>query len=195
VSIGEQLSNMSPREQRLLSLLGLMFGALLVLGGPVYIYMDLAEARERSEEIRTLLRQMNKASPLLAKRKSERTALDVRYAKPAPALATFIESAASANGLEVPESSDRPDVDGDTHVQRTTVVKMRKINLKPLVQMLEKIERSGHPVSISLLTIKKRATGPDLYEVQLGVSAFDKKGSKPADDAKPKKKRDKETEL
>ena len=196
MTIGDQLSNMSPREQRLLTLLGIIFGALLILGGPVYIYMDVAETRDQNEQIRKLLRQMDKASALLAKRRSERSALDLRYARPAPPLGTFIEAAAGEYGLEVEGSNDRPDVDGATHVQRSTVVKMRKVNLKPLVKMLENIERSGHPVSVELLVIKKRAS-PDQYDVQIGVSAFDKKGVKPKDDEdKPSpKKGGKGTEL
>ena len=96
---------------------------------------------------------------------------------PAPALASFLESAASANGLEVPESSDRPNVEGKGYTERITVVKMRSVNLKPLVKMLEKIERSGHPVAVTQLQIKARASSPDLYDVQLGASAYDRQGA------------------
>jgi general secretion pathway protein M len=150
---------------------------MLFLGGPIFLYLDVAEARDHNAKIEKLLRQMDKAAPLLAKRRGERATLDLRYAKPAPALATFIESAASAQGLEVPESTDRPDVKTATHLQRTTVVKMRKVNLKPLIQMLEQIERSGHPVAVDSLSIKTRPEGPDAYDVSLGISAYDKVGA------------------
>lgn len=186
MGLKEQLTNMSPREQRLLAILGAVFGAMLFLGLPIYVYTGLSDARERNEEIREVMRRMGKARELLAKRKSERLALDLRYAKPAPALASFIEKAASANGLEVPESSDqspRP-VDGG-YTERATTVKMRKVNLKPLVKMLERIERSGHPVSVSVLSIKAKASGPDLYDVTLGVSAFDKDGMESSGGTKP----------
>jgi hypothetical protein len=129
---------------------------------------------------------MSKASELLALRRSERAALDLRYARPAPALASFLESAATANGLEVPESTDRPSLEGKGYTERITVVKMRSVNLKPLVKMLEKIERSGHPVAITQLQIKARASSPDLYDVQLGVSAYDREGAvKPKEDDTP----------
>jgi len=58
--------------------------------------------------------------------------------------------------------------------ERVTGVKMRKVHLKPLVKMLEKIERAGHPVAISQLGIRARATGPDLYDISLAVSAYEK---------------------
>ncbi|MCA9623593.1 MAG: hypothetical protein KC731_31445, partial [Myxococcales bacterium] len=117
MGLREQLTNMSPREQRLLTILGVLFGALIFLGLPIYIYSDLAAARDRNEEIREVLRRIAKADELLQKRKGERLALDLRYAKPAPALATFIEGAASANGLEVPESTDRPPVQGTGYTE------------------------------------------------------------------------------
>jgi hypothetical protein len=41
--------------------------------------------------------------------------------------------------------------------------------------MLEKLERSGHPVAITQLSIKARASAPDSYDVKLAVSAYDKK--------------------
>ena len=176
MGLREQLTNMSPREQRLLTILGVLFGALIFLGLPIYIYSDLAGARDRNEEIREVLRRIAKADELLQKRKGERLALDLRYAKPAPALATFIEGAASANGLEVPESTDRPPVQGTGYTERITSVKLRAVGLRPFVQMLEKIERSGHPVQVSQLSIKTKASGPDLYDVSMQVSAFDKEG-------------------
>ena len=82
----------------------------------------------------------------------------------------------------VPEATDRPEVERKGYSERSTVVKLRKIGLRPLVKMLEKIERSGHPLTVSKLTIKKRPSTPDTYDVDLVVTAFDKdkSGSKDA---------------
>lgn len=182
MGLRDQLTNMSPREQRLLSLLGIVFGLIVLLGGPIYVFSTLSDARERNDEMREALRQMERGRELFAKRRAEQAALALRYAKPAPPLASFIESAARENGLDVPESTDRPDVQGKGFTERVTVVKMKQVNLKPLVKMLERIERSGHPVAITMLDIKARATGPDLYDVTLGVSAYDKALKAPADD-------------
>ena len=188
MGLREQFENMSERERKLLTLLGGLFAALIFIGIPAYVYTGVASAREHNEEITELLRRMDKASELLAVRKGEREARERQYGKPAPALASFIEKSAQTNGLEVPESSDRPDQEGKGFVERTTVVKMRKVNLKPLIKMLENIERSGHPVAITNLSIKARASGPDLYDVQLGVSAYDKQTKKSPGKAKGKGK-------
>jgi general secretion pathway protein M len=145
--------------------------------------------------MRDALRNIDKMSELLAKRKAERDARDKKYAKKAPALAALIEDAARANGLEVPESTDRPPVDAKGYTERVTVVKMRKVGMLNLVRMLEKIVKSGYPVSISQLKITTRASGPDLYDVTLAVSAFDRKGAdnNPEGSAGPKAPQKKST--
>ena len=61
-----------------------------------------------------------------------------------------------------------------------TVVKMHKVGMLPLAKMLEKIEQSGYAVVVSKLNIKPRAGEADSYEVELGVSAFDRKPDAPA---------------
>ncbi len=177
MSLRSKLESMSPREQKLLAALGMVVLAFIFLGTPAYVYSELWSAREHNADIRQLLGRMDKASELLAKRKRERQARALLYAKPAPALASFIESMAQSYGIQVPESTDRADIEGKGFTERVTVIKMRKVNLLPLVKMLEKIERSGHPVAITMLTIKARATVPDEYDVQLGVSAYDKQGA------------------
>jgi hypothetical protein len=175
MALRDQLENLSPREQRLLTVLASVFAALLFIGVPVYIFLNVSDARAENESIRDTLRNMERMSELLAKRKGERDARDLKYAKKAPPLGAFIESAARDNGLEVPESSDRPDdVGKNGYTERTTVVKMKKVGLLNLVRMLEKIEKSGYPVVISGLTVKTRASGPDSYDVTLAVSAFDR---------------------
>ncbi len=188
MGLREQLENMSPREQRLLSILGAVFGAVLFVAVPASIYLRLTDAREHNESIREVLRDVDRMSELLEKRRGERDAQSRKYDKKAPALASFIEGAARANGLEVPESTDRPENVGKGYTERVTVVKMRKVGLLNLVRMLEHIERSGYPVAISQLSIKPRAGGPDLYDVTLAVSAFDRQGGdeKAEGDAAPK---------
>ncbi|MEM9697035.1 MAG: hypothetical protein AAGA56_31155, partial [Myxococcota bacterium] len=63
----------------------------------------------------------------------------------------------------------------------STTIKLKQVSLKPLVRMLEKLRTAGHPIAISQIQIKARVSAPDLYDVALGVSAFDKKKSKKAE--------------
>jgi general secretion pathway protein M len=113
----------------------------------------------------------------VSERKAKHDALLSRYAKPAPQLAGFIDEAAKANGISAAESQDRPEVPhGKRYSERVAVVKMHKVGMLALAKTLERIEQSGHPVAITRLNIKPRSGEPDSYEVELGVSAYDRKG-------------------
>ncbi len=188
MSIATRYEKMTPREQRLLLIFGAVCGAMLVLGIPAYLYSTVASARDLNGDIRTQLRKMDQAGPLLAQRRDAREAREALYAKPQLPLASFIENAARAQEIEVPESSDQPDVFLKGFVEHSTQVKFRKVGLKALVQALEQIEHSGLPIAITSLHISARSQ-PDEYDVTLTVSQFakkadDGKGDKP--DAKKK---------
>jgi hypothetical protein len=75
---------------------------------------------------------------------------------------------------------------GKRFEERTTKITLRKVGLMKLVNFLEKIEQAGHPVRISQFDIRKRGSEADSYDVDLIVSAFDRKAepktAKPARD-------------
>ena len=193
MSLRDQFEKLSTREQKLVSIFGILLALFIVLGLPVYVYGQVSSADETNDKIRKLLTDLDKAKDLLAKRKGQRDALAMRYARKAPVLDAFIEKAAQEFQLTVPEYKKRPEVlHGKTYKERITVVRMRKVSMLPLVKTLEKIETSGYPVSISRLKIKKR-TSPDSFDVELGVSAYDKVGSeKKSEDKKDKPSKSKE---
>lgn len=175
------LDKLAPREQRLLGVLGVVFATIVLLGLPAYLYSDLGNARDQNQAIRDVLHRMDQAAAVLAKRRQEREAKERVFSNQAPALASFIEGAARGFGLDVPESTDQPDVSGKGYTERITQVKMQKVGLKPLVQALEKMEKAGYPIAVTRLRITTRATGADLYDVVLAVSAYDKQSAAPKD--------------
>ncbi|HEX6764295.1 MAG TPA: hypothetical protein VF103_02430, partial [Polyangiaceae bacterium] len=119
--------------------------------------------------------------------KAQKGALEQRYKKPAPQLQAFLAKLASDVGVEIPESQDRQAVPhGKRFEERATKLTLRKVGLLKLVKFLEKIERSGHPVRVSQFDIRKRGSEPDSYDVDLVVSAFDRKAEPKA----PKAARD-----
>ncbi|UQA60819.1 type II secretion system protein M [Polyangium aurulentum] len=176
MTLRERFEKLEPRERRLLTIMLAMLGAVVLLAGPIFAYSSVSSLRDENEQIRYLVQQTYGARATVSERKAKRDAILARYAKPAPQLAGFIEEAAKSNGIQVPESQDKPDVPhGKRYTEKLTVVKMHKIGLTSLVKTLEKIEQSGHPVAISRLSIRPRAGEPDSYEVELGVSAFERK--------------------
>ncbi|WP_437813269.1 hypothetical protein [Sorangium sp. So ce1078] len=180
MTLRERLDKLEPRERRLLTILLGFMGVIVLLLVPIGLASIASSKRTDNQEVRDLLQQIYEASGKVSERKAQKDALLARYARPAPALAGFIEDAAKQQGLTAAESQDRPDVPhGKKYTERVTVVKMHRIGMLGLAKMLERIESSGHPVAVTKLNIKPRAGEPDSYEVELGVSAFDRKGDPP----------------
>jgi len=176
VTLSERLEKLEPRERRLLSVLAGLVAFLLVLAVPVWAYSSVRTAKIENDEIRDLISDIYKARLSVGERKAKQDALLARYGKPAPQLAGFIEEAAKANGITIADSQDKPEAPhGKRYTERLTVVKLHKVGMLALVKMLERIEQSGHAISISRLNIRPRAGEPDSYEVELGVSAYDRK--------------------
>lgn len=181
MTLRERFEKLEPRERRLLGILGSILGAFLVLLGPIGVWGMLRARRSDNQDLRDRIDQVYEARAQVSERKAKRAALLARYAHPAPPLPGFIEEAAKENGATAAESQDRPETPhGKRYSERTTVVKIHKIGMLAIAKTLEKIEQSRHPVVISRLNIKPRAGEPDSYEVELGVSAYDRKPDAPA---------------
>lgn len=181
MTLRERFEKLEPRERRLLTILGSILGLALILALPIYVVKSVSDKRAENEQLRALVDSIYEARTSIGERKAKHDALLARYGKPAPALAGFIEEASRANNLSAAESQDRPDAPhGKRYTERMTVVKMHKVGMLALAKMLEKIEQSGFAVVISKLNIKPRAGEADSYEVELGVSAFDRKPDAPA---------------
>jgi len=179
-TLQERMDKLEPRERRLLT----VFGGLVVAGVflllPFALYQAVSTKRSDNQEIRDLIQSIHEAEGRVSERKARHDALLARYARPAPPLAGFIEDSAKQFGLTAAESQDRPDIPhGKRYNERVSVVKMHKIGMMALAKTIEHIENAGHPVAVTRLNIKPRAGEPDSFEVELGVSAFDRK-SEPA---------------
>jgi general secretion pathway protein M len=188
MTLRERMDKLEPRERRLLTFLGglVLVGVFLLL--PFGLYRAVSSKRSDNQEIRDLIQSIHEAEGRVSERKARHDALLARYARPAPALAGFIEDAAKQYGLTAADTLDRPDIPhGKRYNERVAVVKMHKTGMLALAKTIEHIENSGHPVAVTKLNIKPRAGEPDSYEVELGVSAFDRKsepgGAAPAGSA------------
>jgi len=181
VTLRERFDKLEPRERRLLAILGGILGAFLVLLGPLALWSHVRGTRAETQDVRDLIDQIYEARAAITERKAKRDAIVARYARPAPPLASFIEEAAKENGATAADTQDLPEVPhGKRYSERTTKVKIHKIHMLALAKTLEKIEQSGYPVAVTRLNIKPRSGDPDSYEVELAVSAFDRKADAPA---------------
>ncbi len=181
MSLRARFEKLEPRERRLLTIFGGVLAVGIFLLIPIGIVSIVSSRRSDNEDLRNLIDQIYDARGQVAERRAKHDALLARYSKPAPPLAGFLDELAKAQGITAAESQDRAEAPhGKHYTERLTIIKMHKVGMLALAKMLEKVEQSGFPVAITKLSIKPRGGEPDSYEVELGVSAFDRKVDAPA---------------
>jgi general secretion pathway protein M len=180
MSLRDRIERLEPRERQLLAILSGVLAVFLLLLVPLGVAALLGSKRSDVQELRDAIDQIQASRDEIAKRERERAQVIERYSKPAPPLAGMLEKLATESKLEIPESQDRAPVPhGKRYEERSTKIVLRKVGMLNLAKFLERIEQSVIP-SRSRLNIRKRGTEPDSYDVDMVVSAFDRK-------AEPKK--------
>lgn len=173
MGISERLDALQPRERRLLNILVGVFVVIVVLLFPIGISAMLASNRGENQQLREAIDRLLIDRDQILERQSKNSAVLARYKTAAPALAPFLDSQAKALELEVPEFKDRPPVPvGKDYEERATEISLKKVNMRPLVLFLERVAQSGYPISITKLTIRRRAGETDLWDASLTVSAY-----------------------
>ena len=176
MSLRERLDRLEDRERRLLgiALAIVVVGAILL--PPVSLFAFVHSKKSEVDDVRAAIQAIVDEQDALDSARSEKTAITQRYSRPAPQLQAFLARLASEAGVEIPESQDRQVVPrGKKFEERSTKITLRKIGMLKLVKFLEKIEQSGHPVRITQFDVRKRGSEPDSYDVDMIVSAFDRK--------------------
>jgi general secretion pathway protein M len=171
----EWFDKLAPRERRLMSVLGVALAAFLVFLVPLGISLMLGSRRATNKALSDAIFSIKNAREEVRQRQAKREAIIARYANRAPPLAGVLEKAARDNRLDVPESQDKPEVPhGKKYVERTTVIRLRKAGMLQLAKTLEQLEQQRLPISISRLNVRRRGGERDSYDVELGLSAFDR---------------------
>jgi general secretion pathway protein M len=180
---------LNPRERRLVVFLLGVLAVLVVLVIPVGLETVVHARENDNEELRTTLAAVQGARAQVRDRQARRDSIQQRYGKRAPALAGYLEQTAHAVKLEVTDSVDRPEVPhGKRYVERSTVIHLKKSGMYPIAKFLESLEKSGLALAVTRLEIHKRSGEPDSYDVEVGVSAFDRNEQAPSGDADKDKK-------
>jgi general secretion pathway protein M len=166
---------LAPRERRLMSWLVVAVTVFLLFMAPIGISLMVSSRRDANKSLREAIFSIKGAREEVRQRQAKRAAVLARYEPHAPVLAGFLEKAARDNKLDVVESQDRPEVPhGKRYSERNTVVRMRKASMLQLAKMLEMIEQQHLPLAITRLNVRRRGGENDSYDVELGVSAFDR---------------------
>jgi len=166
---------MNARERRLVELLGAIGALVLVLAVPFGLEAWIHSARSDNDDLRQALADVQDARARLREQQTKKDAVAARYARKAPPLAGYLEQTARQEKLEVTESTPLPDVPhGKRYVEHGSNVRLKKTGMLALAKFLEDIEKSGMPLSVSRLNVRKRSGENDSYDVEAAVASFDR---------------------
>jgi hypothetical protein len=197
MALQDRFDALEPRERRLVMLLGIVFVGVLLLLVPVGVAALLSDSTETHTRLREAIDRLEAEGDAFRERQAEKEAIKARYETPTPALAGFLDKAASASGMLIPEIKDQsPVVHGKRYEERSTAISFREVGLLALVKFMERIAGGVDPISITKLNVRKRGGQPDKYDVQMTVSAYHRlqtKDDKPKEDRDPKAKAEEET--
>ncbi len=172
----DRVTQLDPRERRLLSVFLGIVAVLVLVVVPILAKRAVIVRAAENELLRKAVDDLTESQQSLLKSDSQRQAIIARYGRAAPALGALLDNQARQNGIEIPESQDRPIVPhGKRFDERSTRIQLRKVGLASLARFMESVERSQYPIIFSRLDIRKRLSETDSYDVELIASAYDRK--------------------
>jgi general secretion pathway protein M len=175
---------LNAREQRLAQILAVVTAGILLLGLPIGLESYVAAKRDGNAALRDALDGVQVSRLQMRASQSRRDALTMRYNRKAPELAGYLEQMARKQKLEVTDSVDRPPLPIGKHfTERSTMIHLKKAGLLAISKFMESLEQSGTPLAINRLNLRRRTGEQDSYDVELGVSAYDR-NEKPQTDSK-----------
>lgn len=176
-----QRLGLNPREQRIATVAIVVLAAFVVLLVPVGLGALVRSRAAEVDELRSALEAVQGARAQVKERKAKKEGIAQRYAQKAPPLAGFLAQLAKAQKVEVTDSQDRQMVPiGKRYEERATTLHLKKSGLAPISTFLEAVAKSGNPVAVTRLNVRRRSGEPDSYDVEVGVSAYDRKDAPPA---------------
>lgn len=180
MNIRDRLAQLDDRERKLLGVFLAFLGVGVLLALPLTIAALVHSKSSDNDALREAIETIQDNRDSIEKAKAAKNSVVERYALQAPPLAAFLAGLALETGVEIPESQDRQSIPhGKRYSERLTKIVLRKVGMLKLAKFMERIEQSGHPISISQLNIRKRGSEPDSFDVEMVVSAYDRKAPEP----------------
>jgi len=169
------LLQMNDRERKLVGVLGFAGAIVLLLALPFGLEAFVRYQRADNDDIRQALQDVQDARGRIRERQAKKDAIAARYARKAPSLAGFLEQKAREQKLEVTESTPQPDIPhGKRYEEHATNIHLKKSGMLAISKFMESLEKSGYPVAVTRLNIRKRSGENDSFDVEVGVSSYDR---------------------
>ena len=171
------VAGLSPREQRLVAVMGLLFVAFIIFIIVFLFNSKVTELEENSDQLTQSLRLLDeKAESYLAEEQQKEQLIQNATNKPTP-LSTIVDKASKKVEIETPDTKELPDQrHGTQWVEHSVELSLRDIDILKLTLFMEEIEenRRRFPIAISKLEVNKRKRATDnTYQVRMTVSTYE----------------------
>ena len=172
--VRQAFENMSEREQRLVLLTGVVLG-LLITALPLFLMTTAnSDLEGENDEMRALIGRLSLDRTKLQRLAKEQERAMARYDQPTPPLGSFIEAAAKRQGLTIREVTEEPEKTIGLYQRRNVRITLPMVGLAEVINLLNDIVTSPHPVAIEQLNFEHHKSG-DSYNVKIGVLTYDRK--------------------
>jgi hypothetical protein len=169
---------MTPRERRLLVLLGVAVMFTVFAAIAATIRSGLAEIEARNELRRDALRALD----IFRQQKAQPDdGPQVPIPDEAPGLVTYVDAIAKEVGVEVPRYEQPPSQSRGTFNEVTVELELREVTIYQLADLLEKIETRNPAIAITSLSIERSFRDDDkLRKAAMTVTTWERAKQAPA---------------
>jgi hypothetical protein len=165
--------NFNERERQLLTTLGVVLAALVLIVPLYWIAYQNSELEDENEQLRSVLAQIAEHGDELQQFAAARKAAKQRYKNKTPPLGSFLETHASKHGLTIREVTDQPEKTVGSYHRRSAKAQIQESGLTGVVRVMGDVVQSPYPVAIDHVKIEHYQSG-DQYRFSFGVLTFDK---------------------
>ena len=179
---------LSSRERMMVGGLGLV-GLLLVVGVVGYVVISsLNDIEAHNARMRQAIKDLKQFGQAYMKQRQRVAALKVRMPSDRSIeLNSFVEKAAKKVEVNIAESDEITPVEGEEYVQRGLEIKLRKVTVKQVAELIKQLESSPQLVQITRLSVQSSWNQHEQLNVEMVVSTFEYRERKPDDPRKKKK--------
>jgi type II secretory pathway component PulM len=168
--------NLLPREQLLLSTVGILFGSTLLFFA--FVNPVLAASSRAQERVEAAERELTAMIRLRQEYESVSARLTgverrIRENRDKRNTLTLLETLASTSAVKIESMEERTSPDHELYRETQVEVELKNVTLTQAVSFLHSIEASARQFSVKGLRVKTRPDQTDLLDVRFTVSSFE----------------------
>ena len=165
----------SPREKNLILLAGGAVFAFALLIGYGNFSSTINRRQDSLDEKRQAFEKVQRLSQTFAEKEQERQLMEAKLRQSPPALMSFVDERAKAEGIEIGGMSDRGVVGGGAGgkpKENSVEANLSKVPLDKLSRFLKAIEQSPGVVRVRRLRVRKSSDNKETLDITITVSAW-----------------------